>query len=374
MFNSLLLPYWQRLRIVYKGFYRDKTVLVTGAAGFKGTWLTIALLDAGVKEVIGLDRERRPRSNFMMSGLDQVITSVQGDIRDSALLLRLLTEYQVDTVFHLAAQPIVKIAYRNPMETMSSNIMGTASVLEAIRQAGTVRRCVVATSDKAYGDKRGELYTEDDPLNGVDIYSASKSASDLVTKAWIANYLQPAGIHCGIVRCGNIIGGGDWSPGRIVVDCANALTEGRSPDIHNPAMVRDYFYMLDAVSGYLALGAELDREGVTGEAFNFGPSEHDTKNGDLATRICTLWGGARPWRHTPPAESFPEIPKQTLSWEKAQRLLDWRPTYTLDEGLRDTVEWYQNWQSETPLDELNLLLLQRYQDRAAELGIGWAAS
>lgn len=358
---------------MYHHYYEDKTVLVTGVAGFKGTWLAMALLDAGAREVIGLDREYRPLSNFAMSGLDQVITHVHGDIRDAGLVLRLLTEYQVDTVFHLAAQPIVKTAYLNPMETMSSNIMGTATVLEAVRQAGTVKRCVVATSDKAYGDKGGALYTEDDPLRGRDIYSASKSAADIVTGAWIANYLTPAGIHCGIVRCGNIIGGGDRSPGRIVVDCAQALAAGRAPDIHNPVMTRDYFYVLDAVSGYLSLGAALDREGVSGEAFNFGPREHDIRNADLATRICTLWGSGLAWRHTPPSEPFPEIPRQTLSWEKASARLGWTPAYSLDETLRDTVEWYRAYNGDTPLDELNLQLLERFVTRAAGLGLTWAS-
>ena len=142
---------------MYRDFYDGKKVLVTGVTGFKGAWLAVALLDAGAEEVIGLDKERRPRSNFAMSGLEHVITFVQGDIRDQALLLRLMTEYQVDVVFHLAAQPIVRTAYKNPMETIGSNVMGTASVLEAIRQSNTVTHCIVATSDKAYFDKGGKL-------------------------------------------------------------------------------------------------------------------------------------------------------------------------------------------------------------------------
>ncbi|MBT5874864.1 MAG: CDP-glucose 4,6-dehydratase, partial [Candidatus Latescibacteria bacterium] len=348
--------------------------LVTGAAGFKGSWLAIALLDAGAGEVIGLDKERRPRSNFAMSGLDQVITYVQGDIRDQALLLRLMTEYQVDVVFHLAAQPIVKTAFRNPLETVGSNVMGTAFVLEAVRQAGTVSRCVVATSDKAYFDKGGELYTEDDRLQGNDIYSASKSAADILTSSWIRNYYEPGGIHCGIVRCGNIIGGGDWSKGRIVIDCVTALSEGRKPDIHNPDMVRDYFYVLDAVSGYLSLGAALDEKDISGNGFNFGPHEHDTKNSDLATRICELWDSDAGWQHTPPEEPFPEINKQTLSWDKSRDLLHWAPAYTLNEALQDTVTWYKGWGSEEPLDELNVDLLHRHRDRARSQGLQWADS
>ena len=356
---------------MYNGYYEGKTVLVTGVAGFKGTWLTISLLKAGAKTVIGLDKDRRPKSNFVMSGLDQVTTFVQGDTRDSALMLRLLTDYQVEVVVHLAAQPIVKIAYRNPLETIESNIMGTAVVLEAIRHAPSVERCVVATSDKAYGDKGGALYVEEDRLHGEDIYSVSKSAADLITQAWITNYYKGAGIHGGIVRCGNIIGGGDWSAGRIVVDCVAAFYDGRSPDIHNPHMVRDYFYVLDAISGYLTLGAALDQDRISGGAFNFGPREHDIGNDDLATRLCTLWGQNITWQHTPPVEPFPEIPKQTLSWEKAESVLNWSPVYTLDETLQDTMEWYRGWREEA-LDELNMRLLDRYDDRAAELGLDWA--
>jgi len=357
---------------VFYRYYEGKTVLVTGVAGFKGAWMALFLLRAGAKEVVGLDREYRPRSNFALSGMDRLITHVHGDIRDEALILRLLTEYRVDTVFHLAAQPIVKTAYHNPMETMSSNIMGTATVLEAVRRSGSVERCVIATSDKAYGDKGGAFYIEDDPLKGRDIYSASKSAADIVTNAWIANYLEPAGIHGGIVRCGNIIGGGDRSLGRIVVDCAEALVAGRAPEIHNPAMTRDYFYVLDAVGGYMALCAALDRDGVSGEAFNFGPREHDIKNADLATRFCALWGEGASWKHTPPPEPFPEIPRQTLSWEKAADRLGWTPAYSLDETLSDTVEWYRHEHERTRIADLNTRLLERFVERAAGLGVGWA--
>lgn len=357
---------------MYGDFYRDKTVLVTGIAGFKGAWLALTLLEAGATEIVGLDKERRPRSNFAVSGLDRRVTFVQGDIRDGALVLRLLTEYRVEAVFHLAAQAIVKTAFQNPMETFSSNVMGTAAVLDAVRQAGTVSRCVVATSDKAYGDKGGALYTEDDPLRGVDVYSASKSATDIVTASWIENYLRPAGIHGGIVRCGNIIGGGDWSSGRIVADCARALGRGQTPEVHNPQMVRDYFYVLDAVSGYLWLGACLDRDGVSGEAFNFGPHEHDVRNADLATRFCRLWGDGMTWRHTPPPEPFPEIPKQTLSWEKARARLGWAPAYTLDEALRDTVAWYRGWETADSLHALNVDLVRRHHARAREQALAWA--
>lgn len=356
---------------MYNGFYEGKTVLVTGVSGFKGTWLAIALLKAGVRDVIGIDRNRRPGSNFFMSGLDQVTTFVQGDIQDAELMGRLLTEFRVDTVFHLAAQPIVKIAFENPMDTISSNVMGTAVVLEAVRRSPTVKRCVVATSDKSYGDKGGELYYEDDRLQGSDVYSVSKSAADLITQTWIQNYFKAAGIHAGIVRCGNIIGGGDWSSGRIVVDCVEALSEGRPPEIHNPHMVRDYFYVLDAVSGYLSLGAALDQDGVSGEAFNFGPGEHDTGNGDLATRLCTIWDAGIEWEHTPPAKAFPEIQKQTLSWDKAKNILGWEPVYTLDEALNDTVEWYRK-RLDEPLDELNLRLLDQYDEKAVEKGLPWA--
>ncbi|MBI4553699.1 MAG: CDP-glucose 4,6-dehydratase [Candidatus Latescibacteria bacterium] len=357
---------------MYHGFYRDKTVLVTGIAGFKGTWLALVLLEAGAGEVVGLDKERQPRSNFVASGLEQRVTFVQGDIRDPALMLRVLTEYRVDVVFHLAAQAIVKTAFQSPVETVSANVLGTAVVLEAVRQAGTAGRCVVATSDKAYGDKGGALYVEDDPLRGTDVYSASKSAADMLTQTWFTSYFKPSGIHGGIVRCGNIIGGGDWAAGRIVVDCAKALTAGCPPDIHNPEMVRDYFYVLDAVSGYLSLGAALDQDGVDGEGFNFGPHEHDVRNADLATRICDLWDAGLTWRHTPPPEPFPEILKQTLSWEKARTRLGWAPAYTLDEALRDTVAWYQGWAQGARLDDLNVQLLHRHRDRARERGLAWA--
>jgi len=357
---------------MYQNFYHEKTVLVTGVAGFKGAWLAMALLDAGARKIIGLDKEQLPRSNFAMSGMDQVVTYVQGDIRDQSLVQRLLTKYQVEVVFHLAAQPIVRTAYRNPMETIGSNVMGTASVLEAVRQAGTVTRVVVATSDKAYFDKGGDLYTEDDRLQGNDIYSASKSAADILTSSWIKNYYCADGIHCGIVRCGNIIGGGDWSSGRIVTDCVTALAEGRKPDIHNPNMVRDYFYVLDAISGYMSLGAELDGDGISGEGFNFGPHDHDIENKDLATRICDSWGDDAGWQHTPTQEPFPEIRKQTLSWEKANHRLNWAPAYSLNEALDDTVTWYKDWEKE-PLAELNMVLLHRHRDRAKAEGLSWAA-
>ncbi len=316
-------------------FWRNQNVFVTGCTGLLGTWLTEALVDSGAN-VTGLIRDWVPRSRlFEETGLHTRINTIRGDVEDLATLERVLNEYEVDTVFHLAAQTIVGIANKNPLSTFHTNIKGTWNLLEACRRVPGVKRIVVASSDKAYGDQKVLPYDEDTPLAGTHPYDVSKSCADLIAKSYHVTY----GLPVCITRCGNFYGGGDLNFNRLVPGTIRSVLDGQPPIIRSDgSYVRDYFYVKDGASAYMHL-AERMGEGLYGEAFNFS-NETQVSVLDLVTRLITIVG--RPdLRPVVMNEAKNEIPKQFLSAEKARRLLGWKSRYTLEEGLVETVEWYR---------------------------------
>ncbi len=247
-------------------FWRNRNVFVTGCTGLLGSWLTMALAELGAN-VVGLIRDWVPHSNLNWAGFTQRITTVRGDVTDYALVERALAEYEVETVFHLAAQPLVPIANRSPMSTFETNVKGTWTLLEACRRNPTVKRIVVASTDKAYGDQPNLPYTEDSPLQGSHPYDVSKSCADLIAHAYGATY----GLPVAITRCGNIYGGGDLNWNRVVPGTLRSVLRGERPVIRSDGkLMRDYVYVDDVVSGYLLLACKLDNPALFGQAFNFG--------------------------------------------------------------------------------------------------------
>ncbi len=370
---------------MFDGYFEGKRVLVTGVAGVKGTWLALMLLRAGAA-VTGLDKRRaQVRSNFSAAALDSRIRFVQGDVRDLVMVRELIDE--VDCVFHLAAEAIVGEAMRNPLEAYSTNTLGTATVLESLRlggAAGAAKRVVFITTDKVYRPKHGELWVETDELGANGPYAVSKACAEWVIRDYQRCYFSSGGPLIGIARAGNVVVGGDLhsssttqGSGRIFVDCYEALAEGRSPAIFRPTFTRPYTYGLDIISGYMTLMSRLDREGIAGEAFNFGPYEQlGVSNALLATKICDLWGGGLLWQgETPREEPFDY---QSLSTDKSRQRLRWRPALTLYEALSATTTWYKAWAELGPnvtegcLYELNCDLIDRHRAAAARLGIEWA--
>ena len=316
-------------------FWKNRRVFVTGCTGIVGSWLTLALLDAGA-DVIGLIRDRVPLSNLHLSGADQRIISVDGDIADAPLIERVLNEYEIEIVFHLAAQPLVRLANRAPVGTFEINIRGTWLLLEACRVSPTVKRIVVASSDKAYGDQDVLPYTEDAPLQGRHPYDVSKSCADLITQTYANTYNLPVSI----TRCGNIYGGGDLNWDRIVPGTMRSVLRSESPIIRSDGTpLRDYLYVDDIVDGYLRLAECLGDQSLYGQAFNFGMD--DPKSAlDIARAIIAISDHPE-LEPTVLNQAAHEIGKQYLSSAKAHRVLGWSARHSLEDGLRKTLAWYR---------------------------------
>lgn len=316
-------------------FWKNRNVFVTGCTGLLGSWLTKGLVERGAN-VTGLIRDLVPKSNLNWSGSNDKINIVRGEIADYFLLERTINEYEVDTVFHLAAQTIVTIANRNPLSTFESNIKGTWNILEACRRSPLVERIVVASSDKAYGDQEELPYDENTSLEGRHPYDVSKSCSDLLCRAYFETYKLPV---C-VTRCGNFYGGGDLNFNRIMPGTIRCILNNERPIIRSDGtLIRDYFYIEDAVGAYLLLAEKMEELNIQGEAFNFS-NEIQVTVLELVNKIIKLMeSDLKPKILN---EVTNEIKHQYLSAKKAKERLDWRPRYTLKEGLKRTIKWYKD--------------------------------
>lgn len=321
-----------------ESFWRDRSVFVTGATGIQGSWLTRALVRAGA-EVVTLIRDWVPQSELCRSGLLEQVRVVRGDIMDELLMERALGEYEVNTVFHLAAQTIVPIANRNPLSTFESNIRGTWTVLEACRRSPTVKQIVVASSDKAYGEHPQLPYVETAPLVGRHPYDVSKSCADLLAQSYAVTYDLPVVVS----RCGNLFGGGDLNWSRLVPGTIRSVLRGERPIVRSDGKhIRDYFYVEDAAAAVMAAAQRLaQNRALKGEAFNF---SHETPMTvlDLVERILTL-SERLDLAPVVRNEASHEIPQQYLDARKAREMLGWRPMCSLDEGIRRTLQWYRDY-------------------------------
>ena len=321
--------------VAMSGFWTDRPVLVTGATGLVGGWLLRRLQDAGA-DTVCLVRDWVPQSEACRSGLLGRSRVVRGDVRDQALLERALGEYEVATVIHLAAQTIVTIANRNPVSTFESNIQGTWAILEACRRSPRVQEVVLASSDKAYGDCETLPYDEETPLRGRHPYDVSKSCADLIAQSYAVTY----GLPVVVTRCGNFYGGGDLNWNRIVPGTIRSVVRGEAPVVRSDGgFVRDYFFVEDGAAAYMHLAERLaaDRS-LAGEAFNFS-NESQVTVLQLVDKILAAMGS-----DLKPAvldEASNEIRLQYLDATKARTRLDWRPLFTLEEGLSRTIAWYR---------------------------------
>lgn len=316
--------------------WKNKRVFVTGCTGLLGSWMCKELINRRAS-VVGLIRDWVPESVLINDRYIDKMNIVRGDVTDFYTVERVMNEYEVDTVFHLAAQTIVEIANRNPLSTFETNIKGTWNVLEASRRAPTVKKIIIASSDKAYGDQPILPYHETTPLQGSHPYDVSKSAADLIAKTYHTTYGTPV---C-ITRCGNFYGGGDLNFNRLVPGTIHALINDEQPVIRSDgSYIRDYFYVEDAVHAYLHLAEKMDDANIMGEAFNFS-NELQITVLELVRKIISLMGK----KNIQPrvlGTARNEIIHQYLSAEKARKMLNWAPKYTLDEGLKRTIEWYRH--------------------------------
>jgi CDP-glucose 4,6-dehydratase len=317
------------------GFWAERPTLVTGATGLLGSWLTRWLLDRGARVVV-LVRDLLPDSNLVASGAQARAVTVLGDVRDGRLVERTLAEYEIDAVFHLAAQTIVEHAARDPVNTLRSNVEGTWELLDACRRSRRPARVVVASSDKAYGTQTELPYHEDQPLQGRHPYDVSKSCADLIAQAYAATY----GLPVVITRCGNLYGGGDLNFNRLVPGTIRDAILGRRPVLRSDGTPRrDYLYVEDAVEAYASLAERADEDSVAGGAWNFSTELPLTA---LEMARAVLRAAGRPDLEPEVAGTAEhEIQDQYLSAEKARAVLGWRPAHGLEGGLARTVAWYR---------------------------------
>jgi len=317
-------------------FWRNRNVFITGGFGLLGTTLTEMLHAYGARLVL-LKRDHTPSSRLFEIPAFHHANIVNGDFEDYNVIYRALNEYEIDTVFHVGAQPIAPVGNRCPLPTLSANIMGTANVLEAARLAPLVKRVLVASSDKAYGPQPVLPYTEDAPLRGNHPYDVSKSCTDLIAQMYWNTYKLPV---C-ITRCGNLYGPGDLNWQRIIPETIKHVLHGEAPVIRSDGkFIRDYFFVRDAAQAYITLAEQMDRPEIVGQAFNFSTGNRYTAI-DIVKKVAQEMGSALEPVILNQAKS--EIIEQTLSSEKAGRLLDWKPQYTVEEGLKETIEWYREY-------------------------------
>lgn len=348
-------------------FWRGKKVFLTGHTGFKGSWLSLWLQQLGA-EVTGyaLQPPTNP-SLFEVASVAQGMISIIGDIRDSAVLSKAMRAAAPDIVIHMAAQPLVRFSYVNPVETYSTNVMGTVHLLEAARQTPSVRAVVNVTSDKCYDNKEWIWgYRENEPMGGYDPYSSSKGCAELVASAYRNSFFNPTKydehrVALASGRAGNVIGGGDWAEDRLIPDILRAIIAGRPVVIRSPHAIRPWQHVLEPLFGYLQLAQKLCEQGVAyGEGWNFGPSDEDAKPVQwIVERMTQQWGEGAAW-HLDEGAHPHEAHYLKLDCSKAKMRLDWHPRWHLAQTLEMIVAWQRAWLAKEDMRRFTLKQIEQY--------------
>lgn len=358
--------------------YRDRKILVTGHTGFKGAWLSLWLNRLGA-EVIGFSLEAPTQPNLFESiGLADLICSIHGDILQLDSLKSAIVEHQPEIIFHLAAQPIVRASYKEPLETYAANLFGTINILEAIRTANCVHAGVFVTTDKCYrANNSSEPYRETDPLGGNDPYSSSKACAELAVTAWRHSFFHPQQyqdhrVSIATVRAGNVIGGGDWGHDRLVPDCIRAVARSNTVELRNPSFIRPWQYVLEPLYGYLLIGARLlgPEAANYSDAYNFGPSHRkDLTVLDLVKVLLSNWGSGGYKILDQNAAKPHEDEILRLNSEKAQQKLGWKQTLPVENAIRETASWYKRYYDQPSTQDMRAFSIQQiehYCDRIAQ--------
>ena len=327
-------------------FWKGKKVLVTGHTGFKGTWLCRMLVNAGA-EVTGyaLEAPTEP-ALFDLAGLDKRMTSVIGDIRDLAHLRETFVAAQPEIVFHLAAQPIVRESYRDPRCTYETNVMGTVNLLECVRQTPSVRSVLNVTTDKVYlNNEERRAFREDDPLDGFDPYSNSKSCSELVTHSYIRSFFTgPEAPAVSTARAGNVIGGGDFAPDRIIPDCVRAVRDGKVIAVRNPDSVRPFQHVLEPLAVYLTIVRKQYEDKSFADFYNVGPDDCDClTTGELAELFCRCWGEGAAWEAKAEENAPHEAGYLRLDCEKIKKVFGWQPRWHMEKCMEMVCRFSKVW-------------------------------
>ena len=327
-------------------FYKNKKVMLTGHTGFKGSWMSVMLANAGAK-VIGYSTcSKTEKRLFDLCGIKEQITHVKGDVRDLRHILSVCSEYKPEIIIHMAAQPIVRDSYRDPVGTYSTNVMGTVNICEAVRQTLSVKSFLNVTTDKVYENKEWEWgYRENEPLDGYDPYSNSKSCSELVTHSYKSSFFTDGRVAVSTARAGNVIGGGDFAHDRIIPDCVRAAIKGDDIIVRNPYSTRPYQHVLEPVYAYLMIAAMQYQDNRYASWYNVGPDDSDCfQTGALVDLFVKHWGGDLRW-----IDKYDGGPHEAnflkLDCSKLKKTFGWNPHWNLETAVEKTVEWSKVWVS-----------------------------
>jgi CDP-glucose 4,6-dehydratase len=362
------------LGVIKREFWRNKTVLVTGHTGFKGAWLSLWLRYLGAK-VIGFSKGSvGSPSIFDSLKWDSGLVNIQGDVRDLKALEDLLSSHKPEIVFHLAAQSLVRLSYSDPIDTFTTNVIGTVNLLDSVRRAPSVRSVINITSDKCYDNREWPYaYRESDPMGGKDPYSCSKGCAELVTASYRGSFFDSSSsdpIGLASVRAGNVIGGGDWALDRLVPDCMVAFSKEEVAVVRNPHSIRPWQHVLDALGGYLLLAQSVtESPSLFSKGYNFGPLPTDTRPVSyVADKLSARWGGGASWRLVQAGDkvvSQADLLKEAnflrLDSSLAYNELKWRPVCVLDQALELTADWYKNYYSRVDITRFSLDQLEYFQ-------------
>lgn len=352
---------------MYNNIYRNKKVFITGHSGFKGSWLSIWLQTLGAK-VCGYSL--KPNTNpSMYQELDienKIEKSIIGNILDYETLEKSINDFQPEIIFHLAAQPIVRLSYKEPKLTYETNVIGTLNVLEVARKCKSVKAFVNVTTDKCYENKEiARGYKEDEPMGGYDMYSSSKGCVEIMSSSYRRSFLQEEdSMSMATARAGNVIGGGDWAEDRLIPDCIRYINQNKAIEIRNPIAVRPWQHVLEPLSGYLLLGQKLLETGKDyAEGFNFGPNEESVlKVSEVAQKIIDNYNKGEVIVHK--KDNLHEANLLMLNIEKAKTVLNWTPTYTANEAIKETVEWYKHFYAkDTDMYQYTIQQIKNYSSK-----------
>jgi CDP-glucose 4,6-dehydratase len=361
------------MKSIFNGYYKNKTVFLTGHTGFQGAWLSLWLTNLGAK-VIGYSL--RPSTNpslFDSINIKNTITHTISNINNKKKLSLELSKHKPDIVIHLAAQALVKTSYYEPIETFTTNIIGTANVLESIRDVPSIKSCLIMTSDKAYENKeKDHAYNENDPMGGYDPYSASKGAAEIIVSSYRRSFFnQKNSPGIATIRAGNVIGGGDWAENRIIPDCIRSLSNNKKIILRNPQAIRPWQYVLESLSGLLLIGSKISKEPKKfGEAWNIGPDTIKTISvKSLVNKIIKKMGkGVIDIKK----ENIHESQLLQLDSSKIFNKLKWKPTYSIDESIDETIEWYLEYdKNKKNIQKFTILQLEKYVKKAQKNNSVW---
>ena len=350
-------------------FWKNKNVLVTGHTGFKGSWLSLWLTSLEANLVgYSLPPPTNP-SLFELANIADDMTSILGDVRDLQHLTSEIEKHSPEILIHLAAQSLVVNSHENPIDTYTTNVMGTLNVLEAVRRTESVKVVLIITSDKCYKNNEWDWgYREHDTLGGIDPYSNSKACAELVTSAYRTSYFQKPvppfkNVAVATVRAGNVVGGGDWAKNRLIPDTVKALQDSEVIIIRNPSSIRPWQHVLEPLGGYMSLAEKLWEHGVEyAEEWNFGPSDNDAKTVSwVVDQLCRLWGSDSKWKEIP--QPYPhESHYLKLDCSKSKNRLEWKPKLSLDTTLEWVIEWFKNYNNKNDLRDFTKKQITKYQN------------